>query len=346
MRRPLAAAAAAATLAFMLAQNAMAAEVPMPQPAAGTMALVPLPETVPSSLPRIARPSHYRIDIIPDAKALTFGASASIDLQLFEASKTLTLNGNDLTVTKASLVPADGGAPIALSVTADADAQTLTFAAPAALAPGKYRLDVAYTGKIGTQAAGLFALDYPDAKTGKDVRALFTQFEAPDARRFVPSFDEPSYKATFDLSAVIPSDQMAVGNMPVASSQDLGNGTKRVTFQTTPKMSSYLLFFSAGDFERTAVKAADGVETGIVGPTGTGDQMHYARDVLAQILPYYDNYFGVRFPLPKLDNVAGAGRIAILWRDGELGGDHDLPAHPAVRSGGDQPFGQAGDLQC
>ncbi|WP_260922723.1 M1 family metallopeptidase [Novosphingobium sp. 9] len=312
LRRPSArrglAGVAAATLAFVLAQSAMADEVPMPQPGPGTTAIVPLTDAIPTSLPRTARPIHYRIDIVPDTKALTFAGTASIDLQVFTASPSITLNGNELTVSKASLVPTDGkGKPIALTVATDADAQTLTFTAPAAIAAGRYRLDIAYTGKIGTQAAGLFVLDYPDPATGKDVRGLFTQFEAPDARRMIPSFDEPSYKATFDLSAVVPADQMTIGNMPIARTDDLGNGLKRVTFQTTPKMSSYLLFLASGQFSRSAMKAADGVEAGIVGPKGTEAQMAYARDSMAQVLPFYDEYFGARFPLPKLDNVAAPG---------------------------------------
>lgn len=298
---------AAATLAFMLWQNASAAEVAMPTISAQNARLVPLPETVPSSLPRNARPIHYDIAIVPDAKALTFGASVGIDLEVFKAGPSLTLNGNGLTVTNARLVPVKGGAPLELKASADEAAQTLTFTAPASIAAGRYRLEIAYTGTIGTQAAGLFALDYPDPATGKDVRGIFTQFEAPDARRFVPSFDEPSYKATFALSAVVPSSQMTIGNMPIAKSEELGNGTKRVTFETTPRMSSYLLFFASGDFERSAIKAADGVETGIVGPRGTLDQMGYARDSMAQLLPYFDDYFGARFPLPKLDNVTAPG---------------------------------------
>ena len=122
--------------------------------------------------------------------------------------------------------------------------------APEPIAPGTYRLEFHYSGKINTQATGLFALDYPDKRTGETVRGLFTQFEAPDARRFAPMFDEPSYKATFDLSAIVPANQMAVGNMPIAREEALPDGRKRVTFATTPTMSSYLLFFAVGDFER------------------------------------------------------------------------------------------------
>src|SRR5690606_40962085 len=114
-------------------------------------------------------------------------------------------------------------------------------------------------------------LDYPDKRSGETVRGLFTQFEAPDARRFAPMFDEPSYKATFDLSAVVPAGQMAVSNMPVASEEPLADGRKRVTFATTPVMSSYLLFFAVGDFERLSTKGPGGVDVGIVSPAGSGE---------------------------------------------------------------------------
>src|SRR6185437_13264805 len=84
-----------------------------------------------------------------------------------------------------------------------------------------------------------------------------------DARRFIPSWDEPERKATFTLSATVPADQMAVSNMPVQSSEDAGNGRKRVHFQRTPKMSSYLLFFAQGDFERVARKVGQ-VDVGVI----------------------------------------------------------------------------------
>lgn len=275
--------------------------------AAPAIPSTPLAEAVPSDLPRTARPSHYRIEITPDAQAMTFSGKVSIDVDVFAASDSLTLHGNELAVSGGSLVPAAGGRAIPLQVTADAKAQTLRFAAGTTIKPGKYRLEANYTGKIGKNPAGLFALDYPDKRTGKDVRGLFTQFEAPDARRFVPSFDEPSYKATFDLAAVVPADRMAVSNMPVTKEEPLDGGRKRVTFATSPRMSSYLLFFALGDFERTAMKAADGVEVGIVAPAGSGAQADYARESLAEVLPYFDDYFGVKYPLPKLDNVTAPG---------------------------------------
>ena len=136
------------------------------------------------------------------------------------------------------------------SVDAASETATLRFATP--LVPGRYRLTIGYDGTINQQATGLFALD-SKAPDGTARRALFTQFEASDARAFVPSWDEPDYKAQWDLSAIVPASQMAVGNMPVARTDALAGGMKRVTFATTPLMSSYLLFLAAGDFGRIAM---------------------------------------------------------------------------------------------
>ncbi|MBA4354774.1 MAG: aminopeptidase, partial [Novosphingobium sp.] len=260
-----------------------------------------------TDLPRVAHPSHYTIAITPDAANLTFAGTSSVDLEVTETTPFLTLHALELKIASATLTPA-GGAAVPVTITMDPASQTAKFAAAQPLAPGKYRLDTVYTGTINTQANGLFALDYPDKLTGKDVRGLFTQFEAPDARRFAPMFDEPIYKATFDLSAVVPATQMAISNMPVAKEEALPKGLKRVTFGTSPKMSSYLLFFGLGDWERMAKEAAPGVQVGIVAPKGSGEQARYALDELAPLIPFYADYFGQPYPLPKLDNVAAPGQ--------------------------------------
>jgi aminopeptidase N len=261
--------------------------------------------TITTQLPRGAAPSHYAISITPDAKALTFTGTVAIDVTVSETMPSLTLNAADLTFSSVAITPAKGKAQKG-TAKVDADAQTVTFTFAKPLAPGSYRLDIGYAGIINTQANGLFALDYQDT-AGADKRALFTQFEAPDARRFVPSFDEPSYKATFDLAATVPTGELAIGNMPIKSSKDLGNGKSLVTFGTTPKMSSYLLFFGLGELER-ATKMAGKTEVGVIASKGNVGKAQMALDATAAILPWYNDYFGVPFPLPKLDNVAGPGQ--------------------------------------
>ncbi|QGN56418.1 M1 family peptidase [Novosphingobium sp. Gsoil 351] len=268
----------------------------------------PLAKSVPSDLPRTARPLHYAIAIEPDAANLTFAGQSSAEIEVFAETSELLLHAVDLKIAEARLVPAAGGVAIPLKIALDEGNQLARFAAPSPITPGRYTLTTRYSGTIYTQANGLFALDYNDTATGQPRRGLFTQFEAPDARRFAPLFDEPSYKATFDLSAIVPAAQMAVSNMPVAREEQLSGGRKRVTFATSPKMSSYLLFFGTGDFERIARKASNGTEVGVVVPRGKIPQGGYALDSLAELVPYYSDYFAQPYPLPKLDEVTGPGQ--------------------------------------
>ena len=261
--------------------------------------------SVPTQLPRTAIPHHYAITVTPNAERLTFDATVAIDLDVIKPTNQLVLNAAEMTISSARLQPAKGAVLVG-RVTLDPKAETATITFPRTLATGAYRLGLAYSGKIHTQANGLFALDYKNQE-GKPARSLFTQFEAADARRFVPSWDEPDYKATWDLTARVPANTMAVGNMPAASSKPLPGGLKEVRFQTTPIMSSYLLFFADGDFDRITKRVGD-KEVGVVMSRGNGPKGQLALDAEAEILPYYDQYFGVPYPLPKLDNVAGPGQ--------------------------------------
>ena len=273
-------------------------------PVVPAMAQAPFPAD--GTLPHTAIPSHYVIAIRPDPKALTFTGTFAIDIDVPQATDALVLNAAQITVDKARLVTADGHS-MPLAISPDAKEQTVRLGATGGIAAGHYRIEGSYAGRIDTQADGLFALDYT-GNDGKPTRALFTQFEPSYARQFAPMFDEPSYKATFDLSVVVPQDRLAVSNMPVASEEPAGKGLKKVTFRTTPKMASYLLFFGEGDFERMSKMTSAGVEAGIVSPKGSGEQARFALNELAGLIPYYNDYFGVNYPLPKIDNIAGPGQ--------------------------------------
>jgi aminopeptidase N len=296
MRRPLIA-------AILLGLYGAASGAQAQTPAEVSLAAHPPMVEATTQLPRGVVPTHYAIEVAPHAERMRFDGKARIDLDVQQPTDRIVLQALDLAFANSVLAKPDGKT-LAAKVSVDADAQTATFAFDAPLAPGRYTLSTDYTGRIGTQANGLFALDY-DTGAGRK-RALYTQFENSDARRFMPCWDEPNFKATFDLSVVAPAGQMVVGNMPAAETSDLGNGLQRVVFQTTPKMSTYLLFLGVGEFDR-ATGTVDGTEIGVVTPKGKVDQAAGALEASRVVLKEYDDYFGVKYPLPKLDNVAAPG---------------------------------------
>ncbi|WP_343729663.1 M1 family metallopeptidase [Duganella sp.] len=275
---------------------------------APALAAAPAAKTaqVTTQLPRNAVPTHYAVSLTPDAASSTFSASVTIALEVRQPTSSLTLNAADLKFSAAAISAGPGQAAQAASkIDVNAQKQTATFHFAAALKPGSYQLKLDYTGAIGNQPFGLFSLDYDNGGARK--RALYTQFEAADARRMIPSWDEPFYKATFALEATIPSGQTAVSNMPVASSTRLADGRQLVRFATTPRMSTYLLFFGLGEFDR-ATAVEDGVELGVVTQKGALAQAQFALDTSRAVLKEYNDYFGVKYPLPKLDNIAAPGR--------------------------------------
>ena len=292
--------------AIVLALSGALAE---PSFAAGAAAVAKsaLPTT---QLPREIRPSHYDVAITPDATKLVFSGNARIAIDVAKPVDAVVLNALDMDFSKVVLVPAAGGTPWPATATKiDPAAQTARFEFGKPIPAGSYRLELEYVGKIGTQANGIFAIDYVTASGPR--RALYTQFENSDARRMFPGWDEPAFRTTFTLEATVPTTQMAVSNMPIKQRTELGNGLAQVTFQTTPSMSSYLLFFGLGDFER-ATADADGTQVGVVTQRGKLAQGQVALDASQRVLREYNDYFGVRFPLPKLDNVASPGGSAFF----------------------------------
>ena len=177
----------------------------------------------PTQLPRLVRPVHYNVTIEPDAAALTFRGDVAIELEVLAPVESITFNAVDLNFAAVRFTGSAGKSVADVpKVSMDAAAQTATLKFGKSIPSGRYWLAIDYTGKIGTQANGLFAIDYDTAAGRK--RALYTQFEAPDARRMLPSWDEPSYKATFTLEAIVPQGQTAVSNMPIAERVEAANG--------------------------------------------------------------------------------------------------------------------------
>jgi aminopeptidase N len=184
---------------------------------------------------------------------------------------------------------------------------------PSDLAPGEHILELAFQGKVNQQSQGLFYVRYQEQGSGIRKVMLGTQFEATDARRFFPCWDEPAFRARFRLTAVVPENWLAVSNMPVESEKKIAEG-KEVRFAATPPMSSYLNVFVAGELDVIESQVGP-TQIRVIASQGKAEMGRYALETTAQILQYYDDYFGVTYPLPKLDQIAvpgGLGRFTAM----------------------------------
>jgi len=252
-------------------------------------------------LPRTLVPSRYELTLMPNAEALSFKGVVQITGDARTGGRQIVLNAKGLTFDEVRLDAQLGGA-----VTLDEKLGRATITFPSAVAPGRHTLSIAYHGPITKGTIGFFAMDY-DGPSGKR-RTLATNFEPADARDLLPCWDEPALKASFTISVDIPVGQIAVSNMPVAAVSSMGVGLQRVRFAETPRMSTYLLYLGIGDFERIH-RQVDDVDVGVVFKRGDAAKAGNALDEAVALLHYYNGYFGVHFPLPKLDLIAAPGEI-------------------------------------
>jgi aminopeptidase N len=286
-------------------------------------------------LPANAVPTHYFISLTPDLKNRRFAGTATLDFRLRHPAQRVVVNAIDLQVVSAEL---SDGTPA--TVTADAAHERMSFSFARSLSSGPHAITVRYTGKIMDSAIGMFISDYP--ATAGPRRALTTQLEPGDARRIAPLWDEPALKAVFEIEINAAADWQAYSNMPVAASRLLSNGLKATRFAATPPMSSYLLHFTVGELDRISRRgagSASSVDIGVIATAQQAELGRYALDSAALLLDYYNDYFGVPYPLPKLDLIAlaGSGGFAAMENWGAiLFFERFLLLDPAVSSEADR----------
>jgi puromycin-sensitive aminopeptidase len=285
-----------------------------------------------SLLPAEVRPVAYRISLSPNLTGFTFGGEQTVDIEVSQATSQIVLNAAELEIQEAHVLR-DGQRIPAQSIALDAEQETatLTFAAP--LPTGTMQLFMRFTGILNDKLRGLYRSEYTLLDSTKRIMAT-TQFEAPDARRAFPCWDEPAQKATFEISLVIPSDLTAISNMPIVSETPQTSGTKLVCFAESPVMSTYLLAIMVGEFECVEAQA-EGTLVRVWTTPGKKEQGRFALDVSCRLLSFYHHYFGIPYPLPKLDLIAipdfAAGAMenwgAITYREVALLVD---PAHSSA----------------
>jgi len=256
----------------------------------------------PGKLPKEVIPLEYCVRIVPDIDRFTFTGTETVKLSVRSPVRQLVLNTLDLKITDASL---DSKALPDSAITIDKKNELLTLALPSDVATGDHTLALSFAGKINQQGQGLFYMPYQEQGSGAKKVMLGTQFEATDARRFFPCWDEPVFRAHFQLTTVVPENWLAVSNMPIES-EKAATGGKEVHFAATPPMSSYLNVFVAGELDLIESRSGP-TQLRVIATKGKAEMGRYALEATAQILKYYNDYFGVPYPFPKLDQIALPG---------------------------------------
>ena len=256
-------------------------------------------------LPGTVRPNKYIIKLQPDFEQFTFSGEESVAIEVTEPVTEIVLNAKDLSVETATL-STNGAAIGAENITVDNSQETVTVHFGQTIVQGPATLLLSFTGELNDKLHGFYRSEY----TGPDGQPRYlaaTQFEATDARRAFPCWDEPAHKAIFDVTLVIPEHLMALSNTPVIEESEAGPGLKTLRFAETPIMSTYILAFVVGDLtsvESQYTGAGTTTKVAVWTTRGKEEQGQFALDTSVQLLSFFNDYFGIPYPLEKLDHIA------------------------------------------
>jgi puromycin-sensitive aminopeptidase len=284
-------------------------------------------------LPTSVVPSRYDIRLAPDLEAATFSGEETVTVTVTEPVTDVWLNAAELTIQ--SVAARDAAGTVVQGSAALEDAQErarLSFPSP--LTPGEWRLTLAFRGVLNDKLHGFYRSTYKDG-TGVTHTIAATQFEATDARRAFPCWDEPAFKAIYAVTLVVPERLVAVSNTAIASEEPAGDGRKVVRFADTIKMSTYLVAFVVGELEATPPVMVGATPLRVWAVPGKLGLAQFALDCGAFSLEFFEKYYGVPYPGDKVDLLAipdfAAGAMenlgAITFRETALLVDQAAASH-------------------
>lgn len=240
-------------------------------------------------------PVNYILDLTPDISTFTFKGSEVATFSIATSSKELVWHGDTLKIQSAKISEQSA------AVTYNKDEQTITFTFENEIEAGEHSLEIEFAGEINDSLHGWYRSQYKD---GDDTKWLaVTQLEATAAREAFVCIDEPAAKATFDVTLNVDPLHTAISNGEVVKSK-ITDGVKSVQFAQTPIMSTYLLAFLVGEFEYIETTNDEGVVVRVYTTSGKKEQGQFALEAAAKTLSFYKDYFGIAYPLPKLDMIA------------------------------------------
>jgi puromycin-sensitive aminopeptidase len=286
----------------------------------------------PYRLPRTAVPSRYDIRLEPDLTTLTFRGQQTVALDVTESVSELVLNAIELAVDSASLEN-DRGETIRATVTMDEATERCRLALASPATRGRWRLRLAFRGTLNDKLRGFYRSVYKDP-SGVSRTMAATQFEATDARRAFPCWDEPSFKAVFAVTLAIDPALTAVSNTAIVS-ETLENGRKVIRFADTIVMSTYLVAFVVGELEATEAAPIGRTPLRVWCVPGKKRLARFGQEIGGASLAFFEDYYGVPYPGDKLDLLAipdfAAGAMenlgAITFRETALLVDETAASH-------------------
>ena len=268
-------------------------------------------------LPQTVIPKHYRVTFVPDLAAEKFSGDETIDVDVRAPSTTITLNAVEIGFDDVAVT--SGGRTQKAQVSTDAAKETATLSV-AEPVTGAASIDVRFRGILNDKLRGFYI-----SKSAKRKYAV-TQFEATDARRAFPSFDEPAMKATFDISVVVDDGDIAIGNGRVVSdTPGPAAGKHAVKFAQTKPLPTYLVALLVGDFQ-CSEGSTDGIPIRICTTPDKVGLTKFAVDAAVKELHFYNDWYGIKYPFEKLDVIgvpdfaAGAmeNAAAMTFREADL----------------------------
>ncbi len=245
-------------------------------------------------------PNKYSVSLVPDLDAFTFSGEEEIEIEIRKPTEKITLHAAELAILSAEIV--QNKKTEAGIVSYSEKDETVTFSFPSKVGTGKASLILKFEGILNDKLRGFYRSRYEI--DGKIYHMGVTQFESTDARRAIPCFDEPAQKAVFEVTLKIPSDRTAISNTIESEIIEHASGFKTIKFEPSPKMSSYLLAFIVGHFESVVGKTKSGVQVRIFVTPGKKHQAEFALEVGIKCVEFYENYFGIKYPLPVMDLIA------------------------------------------
>jgi puromycin-sensitive aminopeptidase len=252
-------------------------------------------------LPYTVEPHRYDLRLAPDLEARTFSGEVRIAATAREVLSEILLNAAELTVAWARV--SSGGSDLEAAVRVDTDTERLALSLPEPVGDGPLEITIGFLGTLNDQLHGFYRSTFVDTE-GVTRSIATTQFEATDARRAFPCFDEPDRKAVFSVTLDVPAGLSAFSNGPAVDTSVLEGGVERVRFEDTIPMSSYLVAFVVGPLVATDPVVVGGINVRVVHIPGKEALTGFALEAAAHALEFFTEWFGLPYPAQKLDLLA------------------------------------------